>query len=220
MAKILLAEDDETLLEMISEYLHENGFEVVACLDAKSAIDATYEQNFDILVLDVKLPKGDGFSILSSLRAAGIDAPAIFTTSLNDVDDVEAGFKSGCDDYLKKPYELKELLIRIKSLLKRNFSHLSGDFIQLEGGFKFCPQSKILTKNNEQIALSNKESELLALFLQNKNRLLSKDEIFAKIWAFSDEPSEQSLRVYIKNIRRILGKDAIVNKRSDGYVYV
>ena len=220
MTQILLVEDDETLSELISEYLSEQGYDVTVCADAKAALDTAYERNFDILILDVKLPKGDGFSLLRELRRLGNDTPAIFTTSLNALQDLEIGYKSGCDDYLKKPYELKELLLRIQILLKRKFSHVNDEFIELNDGYKFYPSSKTLRQNGQIVNLSNKESELLALFLENKNALLSKEAIFEKIWNYGEEPSELSLRVYVKNLRRILGKNAIVNRRGDGYIYV
>ena len=220
MTQILLVEDDETLSELISEYLSEQGYDVTVCADAKAALDTAYERNFDILILDVKLPKGDGFSLLRELRRLGDDTPAIFTTSLKALQDLEIGYKSGCDDYLKKPYELKELLLRIQILLKRKFSHVNDEFIELGGGYKFYPSSKTLRQNGQIVNLSNKESELLALFLENKNALLSKETIFDKIWNYGEEPSELSLRVYVKNLRRILGKDAIINRRGDGYIYV
>ena len=219
MTQILLVEDDETLSELISEYLSEQGYDVTVCADAKAALDTAYERNFDILILDVKLPKGDGFSLLRELRRLGDDTPAIFTTSLNTLQDLEIGYKSGCDDYLKKPYELKELLLRIQILIKRKFSHVNDEFIELNDGYKFYPSSKTLRQNGQIVNLSNKESELLALFLENKNALLSKETIFEKIWNYGEEPSELSLRVYVKNLRRILGKDAIVNRRGDGYIY-
>ena len=220
MTQILLVEDDETLSELISEYLSEQGYDVTVCADAKAALDTAYERNFDVLILDVKLPKGDGFSLLRELRRLGDDTPAIFTTSLNALQDLEIGYKSGCDDYLKKPYELKELLLRIQILLKRKFSHVNDEFIELNNGYKFYPSSKTLRQNGQIVNLSNKESELLALFLENKNALLSKEAIFEKIWNYGEEPSELSLRVYVKNLRRILGKDAIINRRGDGYIYV
>ena len=173
MTQILLVEDDETLSELISEYLNEQGYDVTVRADAKAALDTAYERNFDILILDVKLPKGDGFSLLRELRRLGNDVPAIFTTSLNALQDLEIGYKSGCDDYLKKPYELKELLLRIQILLKRKFSHVNDEFIELGGGYKFYPSSKTLRQNGQIVNLSNKESELLALFLENKNALMS-----------------------------------------------
>ena len=209
MSKILLVEDDETLCDLIGEYLKDAGFDVCVCSDAQSAADLAYEQKFDLFIFDVKIPKGDGFSLLKELRKSGDRTPAIFATSLNTLDDLEVGFKSGCDDYLKKPYELKELLLRVNSLIKRNFSHNFDDFA-----------SKELRRSGVPVALSNKERELLALFLQNKNRLLSKDEIFSAIYAFDETPSEEALRTYIKNLRRVLGEEHIINRRNAGYLYV
>ena len=220
MVRILLVEDDEILLDLISEYLNENGYEVTTSDNAKEALDLAYEQNFDLFIFDVKIPKGDGFSLLKDLRKTGDRTPAIFATSLNTLDDLEVGFKSGCDDYLKKPYELKELMLRVNSLIKRNFSHNFDDFVTIDDEFKFYFASKELRRSGVPVALSNKERELLALFLQNKNRLLSKDEIFSAIYAFDETPSEEALRTYIKNLRRVLGESRIVNRRNAGYLYV
>ena len=220
MSKILLVEDDETLCDLIGEYLKDAGFDVCVCSDAQSAADLAYEQNFDLFIFDVKIPKGDGFSLLKELRKSGDRTPAIFATSLNTLGDLEVGFKSGCDDYLKKPYELKELMLRVNSLIKRNFSHNFDDFVTVGDEFKFYFASKELRRSGVPVALSNKERELLALFLQNKNRLLSKDEIFSAIYAFDETPSEEALRTYIKNLRRVLGEEHIINRRNAGYLYV
>ena len=220
MSKILLVEDDETLCDLIGEYLKDAGFDVRVCSDAQSAADLAYEQNFDLFIFDVKIPKGDGFSLLKELRKSGDRTPAIFATSLNTLDDLEIGFKNGCDDYLKKPYELKELLLRVNSLIKRSFSHNFDDFVTVSDEFKFYFASKELRRSGVPVALSNKERELLALFLQNKNRLLSKDEIFSAIYTWGETPSEEALRTYIKNLRRVLGESRIVNRRNAGYLYV
>lgn len=99
--KILLIEDDEILLELTQEYLSENGYDISTATDVNSALDLAYEQKFDLFIIDVKLPKGDGFSLLKTLRTAGVSTLAIFTTSLNTLDDVECGYESDCDDYLK-----------------------------------------------------------------------------------------------------------------------
>ena len=178
MSKILLVEDDETLCDLIGEYLKDVGFDVCVCSDAQSAADLAYEQKFDLFIFDVKIPKGDGFSLL------------------------------------------KELLLRVNSLIKRNFSHNFDDFVTIDDEFKFYFASKELRRSGVPVALSNKERELLALFLQNKNRLLSKDEIFSAIYVFNETPSEEALRTYIKNLRRVLGEEHIINRRNAGYMYV
>ncbi len=217
--KILLVEDDPILVEMIEEFLSEEGFYVSVAHDAKTAMDLAYEQHFDLWILDVKIPHGDGFKLLSELRQQGKQTPAIYTTSLSSVQDLEKGFQSGCDDYLRKPFELKELLIRIQGILKRSFAHNNEDFEVIGNGISFSYAQKALFRNGEKITLSHKEGELLVLFLQNKNRFISYEEIFERLWGYGETPSEMSLRVYIKNLRQLIGKEKIINHRGSGYLY-
>ncbi len=218
--RILVVEDDPLLGEMMEEFLSEQEFEITLASNAKEALDLAYERPFDLWILDVKLPGGDGFSLLKSLREAGKTTPAIYTTSLHTLQDLESGYESGCDDYLKKPFELKELLVRIKALLKRRFAHKQEEFEELGGGWRFCLGSKRLYQGEDLYSLASKEIELLSLFLQNKNRLLSHEEIFDRLWSYGESPSEMSLRAYVKNLRKILGKERILNQRGEGYLYV
>lgn len=220
MMKILLLEDDLSLCEIIEEYLIDEGYEVSVCDNAKEALDLAYEKHFDLWILDVKVPMGDGFSLLKELRALGKTIPAIFITSLNTTENLQQGFSSGCDDYIRKPFELAELGIRVRSLLKRAFSHRSEDFEDLGEGFKFSLTSQILYRFGRVIPLPNKEIRLLSLLLQNKNHFLSSERIFEELWEYDEEPSELSLRAYIKDLRKILGKEKITNQRGRGYCYV
>lgn len=219
-SKILLLEDDMSLSEIVEEYLSEQGYEVSLASDAKEALDLAYEKSFNLWILDVKVPLGDGFSLLKELRSLGKDTPAIFLTSLNTINDVEQGFASGCDDYIKKPFELAELKLRIESLLKRNFSHKNEDFEDLGNGYKFALNSQVLYQNDKAVSLPGKEVKLLSLFLQNKNEFLNTERLFEELWDYDEEPSELSLRAYVKDLRKILGKDAIINQRGRGYSYV
>lgn len=218
-AKILLLEDDISLSEIIEEFLSDEGYELYTCENAKEALDLAYEKHFDLWILDVKVPLGDGFSVLKELRALGKNTPAIFMTSLNTTDDLKQGFDCGCDDYIRKPFELAELAIRVQSLLKRAFSHKNEDYEDLGNGFKFALTSKILYHFDRALTLPSKELKLLALFLRNKNIFLSTERIFDELWEYGEEPSELSLRAYVKNLRKILGKDKIVNQRGRGYCY-
>lgn len=111
-------------------------------------------------------------------------------------------------------------MLHIKTLTKRTFLHTNDEFIDIGNGYKFYPQSKTLKKDDENVNICNKETKLLLYFLQNKNKLLSKNEILNHIYDYDEEPSELSLRVYIKNLRKILGKESIINKRGDGYLYI
>lgn len=229
-AKILLLEDDIVLSEILCEFLDEQGFAVTHCESAGEALDLAYERQFDIWLLDVKVPLGDfeqnkkdempGFALLKSLREADKNTPCIFITSLSSIGDLKDGYGVGCDDFLRKPFELTELKLRIQTLLRRSFSHKNNDFIALHEDFKFDIISKVLYKNSIPVPLTKKESLLLNLLLKNSPSYMSQEAIFAELWDFSQTPSEMSLRAYVKNLRKILGKDRIVNSQGSGYAYI
>ena len=222
-AKILLLEDDFVLSEILCEFLSVEGFSVRHCQSAKAALEAAYEQSFDLWLLDVKVPEGNGFELLRELRALGKETPAIFITSLDRLEDLELGYQVGCDDYLKKPFELLELKCRIHTLLKRSFSHRSEDFISLGEGLRFGMLEQILYKSSpegeEIVPITQKETLLLSLLLQHRGSYVSQEAIFRALWQYDEEPSDMSLRVYVKNLRKILGKDSIINQRGRGYCY-
>ncbi|EAK0951903.1 response regulator transcription factor [Campylobacter lari] len=218
-AKILLLEDDLSLNEIINEALSDEGFKVSCVYDAQEALEKAYEENFDLWIFDVKVPKGNGFEVLKELRESAKNTPAVFLTSLSMLDDVKQGFLSGCDDYIKKPFDVDELIIRVKNIIKRNFSHQKEDLILLSSSknISFDPINKTLYQNEEIINLTNKEKELLALLLKKRPHFVNIETIFDEIWSLDEEPVIMSLRVYIKNLRKILGKDLIINQRNIGY---
>lgn len=220
-AKILLLEDDFVLSEILLEFLQEQGYEVKLYDNAKEAQDEAYEQYFDLWILDVKVPFGNGFTMLKELRECGKKTPAIFITSLDRVSDLQSGYQAGCDDYLKKPFELLELQYRISTLLKHSFSHTQQDYIFLSNGFKFGIITQLLYDKDEAIVpLTQKEILLLSLLLQHKGKYVSQEVIFDTLWGYNQNPSEMSLRAYVKNLRKLLGKDSIVNQRGYGYCYI
>lgn len=215
--RILLLEDDFSLSEIMSEYLKEKGFELTSVFNAAEALDLAYESHFDLLLLDVKVPMGNGFELLESLREAGKETPAIFLTSLSSIDDISKGYDAGCDDYLKKPFELKELHLRIQTLLKRHFSHTSNDLIPITSSIAFDPLSLILMVDGHPTPLPSKESRLLKLFLAHRGETLSQSRIMEEIWDYDEDPSEMSLRVYVKNLRKFLGRETITTIKNTGY---
>jgi len=218
--KLLLLEDDTQLSEIIAEYLEENGCTIVVASDGQEAIDKIYEERFDILLLDVKVPYINGFDLLSKIRADGNETPAIFLTSLNSMDDLSRAFESGCDDYLKKPFELRELLLRVKTISKRAFFHKSDEKIDIGNHVLFDIGSSKIMKDGDSITLSKKESVILKLLVKNRGKIVTPQMIFENAWDYEDEPSEMSLRTYIKNIRKIIGKELIENARGQGYMLV
>jgi DNA-binding response OmpR family regulator len=218
--KILLLEDDLTLNETVTEYLEEEGFEVDGVDDGLEAMDKIYENGYDILLLDVKVPQMSGFDLLKEVRSRDIVTPAIFITSLNSIDNLSVGYESGCDDYIRKPFALKELLMRVETILKRDFFHNDNEKIEISKEAFYDIGANVLYVNNEQMTLNNKESKLLKLFLQNKNQVLSHERIYDSLWDYDETYSEASLRTYIKNLRKILGKEKIVSIKKQGYKFI
>ena len=218
-AKLLLLEDESGLNETITEYLQEHDFDVVSVYDGDEAQDKIYEHEFDLLLLDVNVPGVDGFTLLKSARDAGTKTPAIFLTSRSALVDVEDGFESGADDYLRKPFALKELLLRIENLLKRHFHHDNSSVIELGDGLVYDTATLSLIKEGEQIILSDKERRLLKLFIQRRDELIVHEVIKEQLWDFDEEPSDDALRTYIKHLRQLLGKDRIVSHKRLGYQF-
>lgn len=218
-AKLLLLEDDPNLSESVCEYLEEQGYDVVPVYDASAAEDALYEGKFDVLLLDVNIPGGDGFSLLKASRKKGNVTPAIFITSRNGISDIEEGFESGGDDYIRKPYQLKELLLRIQTILKRNFYHPPSDTLDLGEGITYDILNQVLRIQNKEQPLQLKEHKLLKLFIQHKNELLTHETIMEYLWDYEETPSDGSLRTYIKTLRKLLGKDRIVSHKRLGYQF-
>lgn len=214
--RILLLEDDLTLNETIVDYFEEEGFYVESAYDGDEALEFIYEKSFDLLLLDVNVPRKNGFEVLSELRKNDNQTPAIFITSLNSMVSLEEGFASGCDDYIRKPFELKELLLRVQTILKREFS-TKQELIEIDEHITFDLISNELKKDDEDIKLNLKELKLLKLFLQHQNELLSHETIYNHVWEYDEEYSDNSLRTYIKNLRKILGKERIVSFKKLGY---
>ncbi len=214
--KILLLEDDITLSDTITEYLQDADFEVICAYDGEEAIEKVYEKRFDLLLLDVNVPLLNGFKVLKQIRENQDKTPAIFITSLNSMESLEEGFDSGCDDYIRKPFVLKELLLRVNTILKREYSS-KDEIIKIDENLSFDMKSYTLFKNGEALMLHNKELKLLKLFLLNPNELLVHERIHEHVWEYDEDISDTSLRTYIKNLRKILGKDKIVSLKKLGY---
>ena len=216
--KILVLEDDVNLSDTIKQFLTLKGYEVFVAYDGEMAQDLLYEQSVDLMLLDVKVPKIDGFGVLRHQRESGNDIPAIFITSLNSADDVAKGFEYGCDDYIRKPFALKELLVRIEAQLKRRYSTHS-DTIEING-YSFDPKEFTLQKGEQKISLKPKEVKLLDLLLRHPNTLVEYKLIFDTLWEYDEEPSSGALRTYIKRLRSILGKETIETVKNIGYRFV
>lgn len=204
------------LQEIIAECLEEEGYSVVRCSDGLEAANKAYEMNFDILLLDVMVTGQSGFEALREIRESDKDVPAIFMTALNSLKDLEIGFKSGCDDYLRKPFELSELLLRIEAQLRHKNKNLLFDF---GNGYCFDGRTEILYLDNKVQKIPTKERELLKILLKHEGEFVRLEQIYSLLWKYDEDPSELSLRVYIKNLRHIVGRNNILTRRGEGYCY-
>ncbi len=209
--KILLVEDDIDLNDTIREFL-ENFYQVESIFDGQEAIDRVFENSYDLIILDVKLPSIDGFSVAKEIRAFK-DIPIIFLTSLDSEKDIERGFLSGGDDYIRKPFSLKELKFRIDAIFRRIYG--DSHIVKL-GEFEFDLNSLELKKDHKEIHLKPRVAKLLKLFIQNRDKIVTKELIFDYLYGL-EEPNEQSIRTFINTLRHIFGKDAITTIKGIGY---
>lgn len=220
MAKILLLEDDANLNETVTEFLGELGHEIISVYDGYEAQEKIYESKFDLLLLDVNTPGMTGFEVLKEAREEDVVAPAIFITSLDSVDDLEKGFESGCDDYIRKPFALKELKIRVETLLQRGFFHASKELISISEDISYDTKNNELLIGGKSVSLGHKESKLLKLFMKNIGEVIAHERIYKHLWDFDEEPSDTALRTYIKNLRKMIGKERIVSIKKQGYKFI
>ena len=216
---ILYLEDDINLSQTVEEYLRDEGFEVVCVYDGDEALQHIYRSHFDLFLLDVNVPQINGFKLLKELREADITTPAIFITSLKGIDDLAEGYDCGADDYIKKPFALKELLFRINALLKREYKSLKH-IIKITDRCDFDIYTNELIVNGEKRVLNQKESLLLKLLLKYKNECVTFDNIYQSVWEFAQTHSYMSLRTYIKNLRKHIGKEHILSIKNIGYKLV
>ena len=216
--RILLMEDDPLISEIVCEYLEENGYEIISVYDGNDAVDKAYEEHFDAFLLDVKVPSKNGFDVLKELRDANQEAPAIFLTSLSSVDDLSNGYDAGCDDYIKKPFELKELAIRLKKLIQKSLSLKGVEKIPLNDSYSFEPMNGKIISATEEFFLTKKETKILKFLPSHRGKMLTHEQIINAAWNYDEEASEENLRTHIKKLRKILGKEMILNIRKQGYM--
>ncbi len=218
---ILLCEDDESLGMLLREYLQAKGYEAELYLDGEAGYKAFATSHFDMCVLDVMMPKKDGFTLAQEIRAMNADVPIIFLTAKNLKEDIFEGFRIGADDYLTKPFSMDELVFRMEAILRR----VKGPKVQnatqyVLGKFVFDTQRQILFFGNEQEKLTTKESELLGLLCAHANDVLLRELALKTIWIDDNYFNARSMDVYITKLRKHLKADPsleINNVHGRGY---
>ena len=214
--KILLIENDHSMAEIIKRFLVSKKHNVYTVFDGEEGENILYSNKFDLLILEANLPSVSGFEILMNLREIGDNTPAIFITSSNTALDFEEAYKSGCDDYIKKPFELKELEMRI-NYLKKIYAIASASLITIDNRIKFDTSNFSILKDEEVIILTKKEAQIIKYFLENKNKIINIDELILNIWEYDRTPTIGTIRTYLKNIRKIFGAEYITTFKGIGY---
>ncbi|MBS1598385.1 MAG: response regulator transcription factor [Bacteroidetes bacterium] len=208
MATILLIEDEARIAELIKRGLEEQGFSVTLAFDGLLGKKLATSNHYDIVITDIILPNLNGIDLCKEIRNVKPDIPIIMLTALGTTDDKVEGFDAGADDYLVKPFELRELHVRIRALLKRNISKTSAQgFLLKYGDIEFNLHTKIVKRNNKEIELTPKELKLLEYMMQNPERVLSRSEIAEKVWETTFDTGTNFIDVYINYLRKKIDKD-------------
>lgn len=221
--KILFVEDEDDLTLIVSDTLREQGYEVVTAADGVAGLEFFKSEGADIVVADAMMPKMDGFSMAKEIRKSSPTVPLLFLTAKSTIDDVEEGFAIGANDYLKKPFELRELIVRIKALLRRYDTNRAEDSKFHIGRYIFNTATQTLSLEGQSVELSHFEAKILELLATDIGKTIDASALMIAVWQ-RDEPSNRnSLHGYIHKLRRALRKDpsiSIINQRGFGYMLV
>ncbi len=217
---ILLAEDEPALGQIIKESLETRNFNIVLCDNGEKAFKVYQSERPELLVLDVMMPKKDGFTLAKEIRAIDDTIPIIFLTAKSQTQDVVEGFTIGGNDYLKKPFSMEELIVRINNLLQRTAIQKTSEVLQI-GAYTFdFPKQTLQFNDNDFVQLTHREAHLLFHLVKNKNKVLDRSLILNKLWGSDDFFNARSMDVFITKLRKKLSKDnsvQILNVRGFGY---
>lgn len=221
--KILYAEDDETLAFLTTDHLEQQGFQITHCGDGESCLEVFQHSTFDLCILDIMMPKKDGFEVATAIRRQNLEIPIIFLSAKTLKEDKLKGLRIGADDYLVKPFSIEELILKMGVFLRRSEKTNRKDPAPYQiGKYHFDVENYTLYNGNEKINLTQRESELLKLFLDNKNMVLKREQILTSLWGNDDYFMGRSLDVFISRLRKILSTEphiAIENLHGIGFKF-
>lgn len=214
--KILLLEDDLDYRESVCEYLQSLGYEVACASDGQQACDMIEGGFYQLFILDIKVPNLSGHEVIKYIKRLNIDAPIMIMTSLTDIDDMAIGYELGCNEYLKKPFELAELKFRVGELMRKYYSLNDTNTVNLDRGYSYNFSRKTLSKNGAIIELSAKETLLVECLLTRLNSYVNIEDIKELVWE-GKEIDSADIRVHVLKIRQKTDNDFIISKRRVGY---
>ena len=213
--KILLLEDDIALANILVDFLHDN-HEVTQTYSMKKALTLGEENSYDLYIFDINVPDGDGISLLKKLRSFHDETPTIFITAFHDTKYLKSAFESGANDFIKKPFDLEELEQRIENI-KRHFG--LDNLVEILHDNYLDTQLDTLKIDTKIEHLTHKESQCLHYLYKNRHRVVSSAELLQTFWEYDNMPSDDAIRTIVKNLRKYLGKEHILNVRGQGYKF-
>jgi len=211
--KILFLEDDPIIGNNVLDFLSEF-YEIKHCFNSSDAMKYADDVDYDLYIFDINVPGISGVELLKDLREFNDTTPAIFITAYQEIKYLKDAFKVGVNDFLRKPFDLEELQVRVENI-KRQFN--LDEAISISQSISFNTVLNKLIIDNKEIFISAKESKILHYLISNKNHVVSTDELLQNLWDYDEMPSSATIRTYIKKLRQLLGKEHILNIRGEGY---
>lgn len=214
--KILIVEDEHKIATSIKKGFEQESWICDLAFDGEDGYDLAVSESYDVIILDLMLPKKDGISIAMDLRSQGIHTPILMLTAKGEIDDKVVGLNSGADDYLVKPFAFEELIARVQALTRRPEQIKNEELII--NNLNLNTKTQQVKQNNKVVSLSKKEYQLLEYLMKNKGRTVSKDEIISHVWSYESDVLPNTVEVFVKYLRNKLGKDLVKTIRGFGYI--
>lgn len=214
--KILLVDDESRLNEALAHLLRKEGYTVDTALDGEQGLELALMEQYDLIILDRMLPKIDGLSLLVEFRKQGFSIPVLFLTAKDETEDLVAGLDAGADDYLVKPFVMKELLARVRALTRRRTTEIIDPVVTLPG-FQFNPQKCQVQIKQDLIQLSSKEAQIMEVLIRNSGQVMPKMKIYEQVWGYSSDAEISNVDLYIHYLRKKIKVPYIKTIRGVGY---
>ena len=215
MNRVLVADDEERITAFVEKGLRKEGFTTLACHDGSETVRLARDQDFDLLILDLGLPRADGFEVLAEIRGRGERLPVIILTARDELDSTVRGFDSGADDYLTKPFQFDELLARVRARLRDPGPAEASEL--RAGGVVLDLLTRQARVGGNEVALSSREFALAQTLMAHPGAVLSREQLLSRVWGYTFDGGSNVVEVYIRYLRRKLGADTIETVRGSGY---
>ena len=217
MSRILIAEDEERIASFIETGLRASGYTTKVARDGEEALSLARSGRFDLLILDLNLPRQDGLDVLHALRDEGTAIPVVILTARSSVSELVTGFQGGADDYMTKPFSFDELLVRLRARLRKEPGTTSDTTVLRAGDAELDLRTRQATVEGQVVGLSAREFALGEMFFEHPGQVLSREQLLSRVWGYDFDPGSNVVDVYVGYLRKKLGKERIVNVRGMGY---